>query len=178
MHFSSAWIQVCGCAWLFCFIHDCNLWGVFALVSEREILRPTDLYSYTLQQSWNNERQISAVMIKHDISPRLQSLWECLTWSISAFIYIYIFLLYTPHHHHQFLHCQPPHLSLPLTSEASNSGADSNRSLLFIVEIKGNIPCVQRTGWNSCTVHSVSWANGVASLQTVWLHPPSRWDYV
>lgn len=34
-----------------CFIHDCNLRGVFALVSEREIPRPTDLYSYTLQQS-------------------------------------------------------------------------------------------------------------------------------
>lgn len=66
-----------------CFIHDSNLWGVFALVSEREIPRPTDLYSYIQQQSWNNERQISAVMIKHDISPRLQSLWECLTWSIS-----------------------------------------------------------------------------------------------
>lgn len=78
-----------------CFIHDCNLWGVFALVSEREILGPTDFYSYILQQSWNNERQISAVMIKHDISPRLQSLWECLTWSISAFKFIF-FIVYPP----------------------------------------------------------------------------------
>lgn len=80
------------------------------------------------------------------------------------------------HHSHQFLHRRPPRLSRFLTSEASNGGGDSNRSLLFIVRIKGNIPCVEGTGWNSCTVHGVSWANAVASLQTVWLHPPSRWD--
>lgn len=58
-------------------------------------------------------------------------------------------------------------------SSARRLQTDWSRSLLFIVGIKGNIPCVERRGWSSCTVHGVSWANGVASLQTVWLQPPS-----
>lgn len=72
-----------------------------------------------------------------------------------------------------FLTVNSRHSHIRHASSARRLQTDWSRSLLFIVGIKENIPRVERTGWSSCTVHGVSWANGVASLQTVWLQPPS-----
>lgn len=99
--------------------------------------------------SRSDERQISAVLIKHDSNLLLHRLQECLSWSVSESA--------TPPT--PFPHCQPPHPSLFLTSGASNSSADLNRSVPFIVESKGIFHVSKRTGCDSCTrtrTHSVS----------------------
>lgn len=127
--------------------------------------------------SWNNERQISAVMIRHDISPRLGRLRGRLPWSILDFIY---FLLHT--HQTPTTRTAPTNSCTPVTFPHLRGFKQRRRlgtghcSLLWKSKGIFRVCVCVKDRLDSCTVHGVSWASGVASLQTVWLHPPSRPD--